>query len=283
MNGIILLTKLFELNQLPSALLIEGSTKVTEKLVHDMIAKRFCHTQKICGSCQGCLLFKDGEHPDFHYLKPHQSGHAIKIEQIRELNQAVVQTPLILPFQLVVLTCADTMNIYASNALLKTLEESSLNVHFILLAENARLLPKTILSRCWHLNYLRELPLDMIAINQKELDDNKIQLIHKVDDIKLYILQYLQEEGDLIGCLKLFESYSVDDSLWALQFITQDIIQEQLKLKPITYIGLTAALPMQLWWKFWDKILVLRRQLRTQTSLQGSLILSDLFLTLKGY
>jgi hypothetical protein len=283
MNGFILLTKLFELNQLPSAVLIEGPVKVSEKLVNDMIAKWFCHTHRICGSCQGCLLFKDAEHPDLHYIKPHQPGHAIKIEQIRELNQVVIQTPLILPFQLVVLACADTMNSYASNALLKTLEEPSLNVHFILLAENARLLPKTILSRCWQLKYEQELSLDRLAINQNELDDNKIQLIHKVDDIKLNILKYLQDQGDLIGCLKLFASYSIDDSLWALQFITQDIIQEQLKLKPISSIGLIAALPMQLWWKFWDKILVLRRQIKTQTSLQGSLILSDLFLTLKGY
>lgn len=282
MNGLSLISQLLPLNKLPAAVLVEGDLSATETKLKEIIAKSLCETHTHCGQCQNCHLINNGEHPDVHFIKPHQEGHPIKIEQIREINDLISKTPLILSCQYVLLIGADTMNIFSSNALLKSLEEPNIGVHFILLVENSRLLPKTILSRCWQLEAEKNLSLSIEDVHNQELT-NKQFLLKDIQNIKLSILAFLQDQADLMSLITKLNEYALDDGLCLLQFIAQDIIQEQMRLKSIAHIALTVALPPQLWWQFWDLIIQFRFKIKTQTSLQGTLLLSELFLTLKGY
>ncbi len=109
-----------------------------------------------CGQCPSCHLFEQGSHPDFMLLTPAQeedSGNArkllqIKIDSVREVLQFSQITSHRGGLKVIVINPAESMNIQASNALLKVLEEPPANVVFILVSsQKDRLLP-TIKSRC---------------------------------------------------------------------------------------------------------------------------------------
>ncbi|GLQ31689.1 DNA polymerase III subunit delta' [Litoribrevibacter albus] len=101
-----------------------------------------------CGQCNGCLLNKAGTHPDLILVQPEETGKAIKVDQVRELNHFVSQTSQMSGKKVVIIEPADAMNINSSNALLKTLEEPSGDTHLILVVDSLSSLMATIRSRC---------------------------------------------------------------------------------------------------------------------------------------
>jgi DNA polymerase-3 subunit delta' len=110
--------------------------------------------QEVCGACNSCLLNKAGTHPDLLVVQPEESGKAIKVDQVRELNHFVAQTSQMSGKKVVIIEPADAMNINSSNALLKTLEEPSGDTHLILVVDSISSLMATIRSRCQYYEIL---------------------------------------------------------------------------------------------------------------------------------
>ena len=88
------------------------------------------------------------EHPDVEWIKPEKNGGAIKIDQIRELQNTAYLTPQRARYRLIVIEAADRMNTASANALLKILEEPAQHTVFILIAQQLSTVLPTILSRC---------------------------------------------------------------------------------------------------------------------------------------
>ena len=103
-----------------------------------------------CGRCRSCHQFDQGTHPDLSLIRPdpEQSTPQIKIEDIRELESRLIYRPLIAPRKFCLIDDADTMNLSAANALLKTLEEPPGHGLLILVASRPYSMPVTIRSRC---------------------------------------------------------------------------------------------------------------------------------------
>jgi len=93
----------------------------------------------------------------------------------------------------------------------------------------------------------------------------------------------LNEQIDLIQILKPFEAYALDDVLCFLQYIGFLMVQKYLLNTKAEDIALLVSIPLALWWTFWDNILQYRKQLRMGINLQAQLLLSRLFLILKGH
>jgi DNA polymerase-3 subunit delta' len=93
-------------------------------------------------------LLKAGSHPDNYILEPEEADKAIKVDQVRELVGFVVQTAQMGGRKVVLIEPAESMNVNAANALLKSLEEPSGDTVLLLVShQTSRLLP-TIKSRC---------------------------------------------------------------------------------------------------------------------------------------
>ncbi len=106
-------------------------------------------TEVPCGLCKSCLLSRADTHPDRVVVMPEEKGKAIRVDQIRALNDFVYSRPQIGSRRVVILQPAEAMNLNASNALLKTLEEPAPDACLLLTSSSpARLLP-TIRSRCF--------------------------------------------------------------------------------------------------------------------------------------
>jgi DNA polymerase-3 subunit delta' len=93
-------------------------------------------------------LLKAGSHPDNFVLEPEEADKPIKVDQVRELVAFVVQTAQLGGRKVVLIEPVEAMNVNASNALLKSLEEPSGDTVLLLVSHQpSRLLP-TIKSRC---------------------------------------------------------------------------------------------------------------------------------------
>jgi len=101
-----------------------------------------------CGNCADCALLLAGTHPDFHRVGIEEEATAIRVEQIRDLAEALGTRSYRGRRKVAMIDPADEMNINSFNALLKTLEEPPDQTMLLLTASRADRLPATIRSRC---------------------------------------------------------------------------------------------------------------------------------------
>ena len=147
------LTNLVELNRCPHSMLFIGTAGIGKRLIAREFAKMIlCEEEdKYCGKCKSCLEFDSNNNPDFGEIEP--DGNNIKIDQIRELQKRIVESPVISQRKVYIINDADTATKEAQNALLKTLEEPPAFANIILIGSNESNFLSTIKSRCMILRF----------------------------------------------------------------------------------------------------------------------------------
>ena len=145
-----ILEKMVASQNIPSTLLFLGPSGVGKKLFAKTFAERLTTTSK-------------EECPDIHYLVAEGKSDQHPILQIRELIQEANLPPFESPCKVFIIEEADKMLSYASNALLKVLEEPPPRTFFILTSSTPSNLLSTVLSRCCKLQFF-PIPENEIAI-----------------------------------------------------------------------------------------------------------------------
>ena len=161
--------------RMPHAILFHGAAGIgksdfIEQFAQGLLCEDVRPDGHACGACASCGWFSQHNHPDYRRVRPESmedelideegDGEAkkaaktkapskeIKIEQIRNLADFMNISTHRQGLRVVVLYPAEALNVPASNALLKTLEEPPPGTVFLLASNSLdRLLP-TILSRC---------------------------------------------------------------------------------------------------------------------------------------
>jgi len=163
--------------RLPHAILFHGPAGIgkadfIEHFAQALLCENVQPDGQACGACASCGWFVQHNHPDYRRVRPEaledepagegeEGGDGdkkskstkapskeIKIEQIRSLADFMNISTHRQGLRVVVLYPAEALNMPASNALLKTLEEPPPGTVFLLASNGLdRLLP-TILSRC---------------------------------------------------------------------------------------------------------------------------------------
>jgi DNA polymerase III subunit delta' len=140
--------------RLPHALLIhEAPGAGGDWLAHWAAQLALCErgVQAPCGSCNACRRARAWQHPDLLRVAPLEESRQIRIEQVRDLAADLALTSHAGGYKVAILTPADSLNRFAANALLKTLEEPPPRTLLILVATQPSRLPATVLSRCQRL------------------------------------------------------------------------------------------------------------------------------------
>jgi len=138
-------------DRMPHALLIHEAPGSGGDWLAKWVAKLvLCQsaTGAPCGACPGCHRVASAQHPDLLLLQPIEDSRQIRIEQVRELSQELALTAHQGAYKVAVITPADSLNRFAANALLKTLEEPPPRTVLVLVVTQPSRLPATILSRC---------------------------------------------------------------------------------------------------------------------------------------
>ena len=155
-------------SRLPHALLIKGAQGIGKlDLALCFAQSLLCVSPKSdgmpCEVCDSCHWFEQDSHPDFRFVQPdamsvaedaeEKSGgkkpsREISVDQIRGLSSFANLSAHCGGYRVVVVYPAETMNNNAANSLLKTLEEPTDNLLFLLVTHKPQQLLPTILSRC---------------------------------------------------------------------------------------------------------------------------------------
>jgi len=141
--------------RLPHALLIHESPGAGgEWLAHWAAGLALCQRPAAapCGACTGCRRALAWQHPDLMRVAPLEDSRQIRIEQVRELAAELALTSHAGGWRAGILSPADSLNRFAANALLKTLEEPPARTLLMLVATEPSRLPATVLSRCQRLS-----------------------------------------------------------------------------------------------------------------------------------
>lgn len=246
-------------NQLPHALLLSGTSSNADK---QQFALRFAQlllcqqnslSEKACNNCHACHLFNANTHTDLHCIQPIETGKMIRIDQIRGLTNQLSQTAQQGRYKIIIINPAEALHNAAVNALLKTLEEPTPQTLFFLIAENPRLLPATLRSRCQTLVFDED---NSSSAHQTEscqrlLDDLKQLDEHKIDPIKLANRWMKEPLADIIHHLTLFVTDKIKsqtkiqkksqklfcylDQLYQLRKNSQNNLNQQLLLENLFY------------------------------------------------
>lgn len=97
--------------------------------------------------CKSCLMFDEDNHPDYYELNKDKT-ESIKIDDIRILQDKVIEKPITSKKKVYVINNSENMTVQAQNCLLKTLEEPPEFVSIILVTNNENSILTTIKSRC---------------------------------------------------------------------------------------------------------------------------------------
>lgn len=138
-----------------------------------------------CGQCASCQWLKSKTHPDKLVIQPEQDATSIKVDAIRQIKNFSQQTSHGGQYRVLLIAPAESMNLSAANALLKTLEEPPEKVIFLLVSYHAAWLLPTIRSRCQKiyfptLNY--DFPLTFSTANEKESIQEAYKILTKILD-----------------------------------------------------------------------------------------------------
>lgn len=106
-----------------------------------------------CGQCKYCKLFAVNTHPDFFVGQPEDGSRGIKVEQVRDLIAFASKKAQFEGFRVVLIHPAEAMNVNASNALLKCLEEPGGNTLIMLVTHQSSQLLPTVRSRCQSVDF----------------------------------------------------------------------------------------------------------------------------------
>lgn len=143
------LRRLVARGSVPHALLFTGAAGIGKgMLAMTLAASVLCKSKSTvpCGECIACKRAAAGTHPDIFRFE--SNGESLKIEQMRELQNAAALSPVFGNRRVVLLEDAQRLTLPAANSLLKILEEPNESLLFILTAGSTHTLLSTIISRC---------------------------------------------------------------------------------------------------------------------------------------
>jgi len=193
-------------NRLAHAILLSGPAAVGKlEFCLAFIQRLNCSNPTLddhaCGECKDCHLFAARTHPDIRLINANEDEteknkvEQVKVDDIRDINQFMTLSRQQGSYKIVCINYAETMNINAANALLKTLEEPPENSILFIISQRADTLLPTIKSRCQSWKF--KLPEEALSLNwlKQQRDDENWPSLLKVAGNRPLLALELQESG----------------------------------------------------------------------------------------
>ena len=206
------LIKLYKNNNLPNKILLSGQKglgKCTlayhfinfvlskdEKVVYDLKNK------KISSENHSYKTILNGSNPNFFLIDVKSDNKFIDINQIRELISNLNKSSLNNKPRFILIDNIEFLNVNSINAILKILEEPSINIYFILINNNKNILP-TLLSRCINFKIFLS-NKETIDVNNNLLGQNINNIINKD------LINYYSTPGNLVNLINFADKNGYD-------------------------------------------------------------------------
>lgn len=246
--------------------------------------------QEPCLTCIDCQMIHNMEHPDVHWMKPEKTGGAIKIDQVRELQNSAYLTPQRSQHRMIVIEAADRMNTASANALLKILEEPAEHTVFILIAQQLSTVLPTILSRCQLFTFSSlddSAANNLLTLGDRHPEESERAVIVKQSEAILEGLIALIEQREHPCILAAqWSQFEISTLLWFLYLVYSQLqcmyfTSAQVSGPAINQLKRLLALtnPILIFSQI-DKINTLLRKLSHNMNINHTLVLEDLLFSL---
>lgn len=154
--------------RLPHAVLLKGAQGIGKldlalNFAQSLLCEKPNADGAACHECSSCHWFEQDNHPDFRLIQPDaltaaedgeekpsgkKPSREISVDQIRDLSSFTNLSAHCGGYRIVLIHPTEAMNNNAANSLLKTLEEPTDKLLFLLVTHKPQQLLPTILSRC---------------------------------------------------------------------------------------------------------------------------------------
>lgn len=177
-----------------------------------------------CNKCENCKSVDTSSSIDVIEM---DAASNRGIDEVRSLIRESAFLPMTSKYRVFIIDEAHMITPDAFNALLKTLEEPPSSVIFILATTNLEKLPKTIVSRCFLVNFGRAKREDIVRMLKRVAVDEKIEV-----DEKTLKLVAKHSDNSFRDAAKILEELSIQNKLMyenAQQFLgivgKQDLLE----------------------------------------------------------
>ena len=186
--------KLFIKNIMPHSILITGPRGIGKStFVYHIVNYLLSLDEDKKYSLNNFLIYKENlsfnlinnhTHPNFFLVENQLLSSDIKIEQIRKLNQFINKSTYSRNLKIIMIDNAENLNLNASNALLKSLEEPPKNTFFFLIHNSGSKILDTIKSRCVEFKiFFNENEKKNIFKNLINLHDNDLETYDVLENL----------------------------------------------------------------------------------------------------
>lgn len=258
-----------------------------------------------CGRCKGCELNLAQTHPDFFLLRPEGTSRVIKIDQVRKLTDFFSKTAQQGGKKVAVIEPVEALNVNAANALLKSLEEPSGNSSLILVSHVPSQVMATIRSRCQQIAFpLPKTQESLTWLSPLAVGQDPTYLLACAGGAPLAALELLNGDAleqrqslasgllsladrsrsalDLAAELQRGEPLPVVESLmqWLQGGLKHQVAIEETAGNPVEdkLLVLIGSIPSAILYRFWDKMVVVKRQLLSSANPNKQLLLEELMM-----
>ena len=234
-NQINELIKLYQNNNLPNKILLSGSKGIGKctmayHLINFILSKNENHhydlkNLKINPESKSFKLIQNKTSSNFTLIDIHGDKKNIDISQIRDLITNLQKSSFNQAPRFILIDNIEFLNLNSINALLKILEEPTINCFFILINNNKKILP-TLKSRC--LNF-------RISLSYKDSIDvtNKLVKQDIYDLINPELVNYYISPGKIYNLVKFSEENKIDLREIRLKALISHIISKNYYKKNI--------------------------------------------------
>lgn len=260
-----------------------------------------------CGRCKGCELNLAATHPDLFVLQPESGSRVIKIDQVRRLTEFLAKTSQQGGRKVAIIEPVESLNVNAANALLKSLEEPSGSSTLLLVSHLSSQVMATIRSRCQQILFpLPRVEESLSWLAPLAVGQDAAWLLERAGGAPLAALDLLNGDAldqrqalaeglmalaqssasalDVAAELQRGEALPVIEAMmqWLQQGLKQPYelhgrsrelndIEAQLQQFIVT-------IPAVIVYRFWDKIVTVKRHLLSTANPNKQLLLEELMM-----
>lgn len=243
-----------------------------------------------CLACLDCQMAQNTEHPDVLWVKPEKAGGAIKIDQVRELQNSAFLTPQRSHYRIIAIEAADRMNNASANALLKILEEPAEHTVFILIAQQLSTVLPTILSRCQIITFSSQddsVENNLLTLGDKYPEESeRSAIVRQSETILEGLIALIEQKEHPCTLAAQWTQFDLGTLLWFLYLAYSQLQYNHFAtpaasgpaIKQLHRLS-TLLNPMLIFSQI-DKINTLLRKLSHNMNINHTLVLEDLLCSL---
>lgn len=186
-----------------------------------------------CLTCQSCLMFYSGKHPDFIEI---DAASNPGVENVREILENALLTPVLGQYKIYLIDEVHMLSKAAFNAFLKMLEEPPSTACFLMATTEIQKVPETIRSRALQLLFWPAGWGQMMAFLEQTVKQNNLNIqssalsvvtqlaegsfrdaLNRLEQISL--LESLNSKDQLLACKNLFGVQDSQSTIYLMELL----------------------------------------------------------------